>query len=1154
MHAEPTYDFFISFADSDLWWVQSVLIPALGLAPERVITTRSTGHSATFTPGAALVGEFERAVSRSRYTVLIVTSAFLSDEWSSYGDQLASHVAVQEEQARVIPLVLQKDSRLPLHIQFRVQLDCTDQANWESEVKRLRELLNLPEPQREQVSCPYPGMVPFTDARFFYGRDTEVREMLQHFRNQNLLFVIGPSGSGKSSLVSAGLLPRLGTGDYFAKEFWLIREMRPGEQPMQELAAILAGDPAQPAERVANLLDTNHPASRFFLVIDQFEELFSQAERALQARFIAALLALRTVEQCAMLISVRADFYPDLLNCELWKYVKSQRLELAPLRGDALREAIEKPAAEVGVWLEPGLVERLMADAADEPGALPLLQETMRLLWPEMKRRLLPLGAYEQLGGAGSNGLAVAVARKADATLQQLSDAEQAIARRMFMRLVQFGEGRAHTRRQQTVAELRSPGDDLALFEQTVNHLVKNRLLTLSGDETDPERRKADLAHEILIGTWKTLQTWVKERSGAEQMRRRLEDKALEWIRLERKGGLLDSAELEEARHWMQIQDEAELGKPSDDVTELIQVSADAVERAERERKEAEREKEAGRQRRLSQAQSLSSREGLTVAAYRGDGTVMLTFSLDERLTNNLAGFAIQCSPPQGKPSYLSGLLNFDEGIDTTTVPAELRRTPSDQAPLQNFRWTHRPEDLIVGPYEYTVTAMYFENGGRLKRGPSVAVQVELGPFASGRLEVGFTRGWSSPESYLRQFGDAVLRPLSTGILDWNSAPYAQQYEWFGFHARKMVFDFLDACIRDESTTLDVSAFDFNEPDFIKGLVKLGPRARLFLDNAPIHIKDDSVEQQALRLLMKSAGANNIRAGHFKRFAHSKMMVQKRAGIPVRVLTGSANFSLRALSVQANNVLIFDDPATAQLYGQAFEQAFHDRSKHQTHFAGSPIAAGWFDVKEPGLPVFSVAFSPHKSGEVALDKVAQHIDQAGSSVFFVLLGLEGGGPVIHALQKLPSRRDVFWHGIAERVQAQKSRRAKQVIPYSGLKHTPPALFSGSPGMGLLVQSKFVVVDFNDAQPVVITGSSNFGLGGEAMNGDNLIAIYDRGVATAYAIEAIRMVDHYQFVVALRNATPGKPLRLQRMGEGQPWWKPYYEPGNIRRRERLLFTR
>jgi energy-coupling factor transporter ATP-binding protein EcfA2 len=1154
MHAEPAYDFFVSFAEADRSWVQGFLIPALGLPPERAATSRSTGHSETFTPGAVLVDEFERAVSCSRYTVLIVSSAFLSDEWSSYGEQLASYVAVQEQQARVIPLVLQKDCHLPLRIQFRVQLDCTDRANWESEVARLRQLLDLREPQREQVTCPYPGMVPFTDARFFYGRSAEVRDMLQHFRNQSLLFVIGPSGCGKSSLIFAGLLPALQSGDYFAKDSWLIRDMRPGQRPIQELGGILGGDPAQPANCVARLLGTNLPAGRVFLVIDQFEELFSQAERAEQTRFIAALLALREVEQCAMLISVRADFYPDLLNCELWKYVKSQRLELAPLRGDALREAIKKPAAEVGVWLEPGLVERLMADAADEPGALPLLQETMRLLWPEMKRRFLPLRAYEQLGGAGSSGLAVAIARKADATLQQLPDAEQAVARRMLLRLVQFGEGRAHTRRQQTVAELRSTGDDPTLFERTLNHLVKNRLLTLSGDESDPEQRKADLAHEILIGTWKTLQSWIKERSGAEQMRRRLQDKALEWIRMERKGGLLDAAELEEARRWLQIQDAAGLGNPSPELAALIQASAEVLEKAEREREEVEREKEAGRQRRLSQAQSLSSREGLTVAAYRGDGTVMLTFSLDERLTENLAGFAIQCSPPEGKPYYLSGLLNFDEGIDTTTIPAELRRTPSDQAPLQSFRWIHRPENLVVGPYEYTVCAMYFENGRTLKRGPSVAVQVELGLFASGRLEVGFTRGWSSPESFLRQFGDAGQRPPSTGILDWDSTAYAAQYEWLGFHARKMLFDFLDACIRDESATLDVFAFDLNEPDIIKGLLKLGPRVRAFLDDASIHTKPGSAEREALRLLLQSAGANNIRTGHFKRFAHSKMLIQKRGGMPVRVLTGSANFAVRALSVQANNVLIFDDPATAQLYEQAFEQAFHDPSRNQAHFACSPIAGGWFDVKQLGLPVFSVAFSPHKFGEVALAKVAQHIDQAESSVFFVVLGLEPGGPVLHALQKLPSRRDVFWHGIAEHVQAQRGQRGKRVIPFAGLRSTPPALFAGSPGMGMLVQLKFIVVDFNDAQPVVITGSSNLALGGEVMNGDNLIAIYDRGVATAYAIEAIRMVDHYQFVVALRNATRQNPLLLQRKGAGQPWWQPYYEPGNFKRRERLLFTR
>jgi hypothetical protein len=125
-------------------------------------------------------------------------------------------------------------------------------------------------------------------------------------------------------------------------------------------------------------------------------------------------------------------------------------LEIAPLRGKALREAIQQPATDLGVYLEAGLLERLLADAADEPGVLPLVQETMEQLWGKMQRRLLPLNAYERLGSGGRSGLTVAVATKADDTLKGLSEPQQAMARRIFLRLVQFGEGRANTRRQQS--------------------------------------------------------------------------------------------------------------------------------------------------------------------------------------------------------------------------------------------------------------------------------------------------------------------------------------------------------------------------------------------------------------------------------------------------------------------------------------------------------------------------------------------------------------------------------------------------------------------------------------------------------------------------------------------------------------------------------
>jgi len=431
--------------------------------------------------------------------------------------------------------------------------------------------------QRERIACPYPGMVPFQaeDARFFYGRENDIRHMLQHLRARRHLLVVGPSGSGKSSLIHAGLLPALQQYTYFPQGFWLVRELRPGAEPNQALADAIGGDPARSTQMISALLAAHAPAQRLLLVIDQFEELFTQASRAEQAHFIVALQALQPLKACAFLLAMRADFYPDLMNSDLWPMAAKQRWEIAPLRGAALRQAIMQPAVDVGVRVEVELLERLLADAANEPGVLPLIQETMTLLWAEMRDNQLALGAYERMSGAGQSALAAALTMKADATLDDLSPAQQQIARRIFLRLIQFGEGRADTRRQQTVAALRSARDDPALFTATLHYLTDNRLLTLSGVAGGAE--KADLAHEALISSWPMLQSWLSERREAEQTRRRLEAHVAEWERLGRgNGGLLDEVELAEAERWLAGPDADELGIDLV-LPELVQASRAAI-------------------------------------------------------------------------------------------------------------------------------------------------------------------------------------------------------------------------------------------------------------------------------------------------------------------------------------------------------------------------------------------------------------------------------------------------------------------------------------------------------------------------------------------------------------------------------------------------
>ena len=608
----PTYpyDLFVAHAGADRAWVAGYLLPALGLPAART-QTRSD-----FRLGAPLVAEFERAVTSSRYTLLVITPAYLADEWGTFGDQLAAYAAVADQRDRLIPLLL-APCTLPLHIESRVSLDCTDPDTRADEIARLRQLLDQPEPPPERIPCPYPGLVPFAekDARFFYGRGAEIAALLDRLRVQPFLLIVGPSGSGKSSLVFAGMLPQIPTSSFWPPGTWLVRTLRPGPHPLPALAATLEGGLDAPLAAVAALLAAHPPATRLLLLVDQFEELFTLSDPPRRNRFIAVLKTLRADARCTVLLTMRADFYADLMNSDLWPVDASARLEIAALHGAGLRQAIEAPAAAVGVYLETGLVEALLADAADEPGVLPLLQETMVLLWGQLQRRLVPLAAYQHLGADGRSGLAVAMATRADATLAALPAAQQTLARRIFLRLVQFGEGRTDTRRQQLVSDLDSVGDDPVLLEKTLTYLADNRLLTLGGGEKG-QGRTVDIAHEALIAGWPILSGWLQQRRDAEQTRRRLEAKAAEWVHLGRgAGGLLDETELPEAERWLASADAADLGY-DESLSALVQASRAALDRLAQDKEAtARRELEqaqnlaAARQRELEQAQTLAAEQ-----------------------------------------------------------------------------------------------------------------------------------------------------------------------------------------------------------------------------------------------------------------------------------------------------------------------------------------------------------------------------------------------------------------------------------------------------------------------------------------------------------------------------------------------------------------
>lgn len=575
---EFSYDLFVSHAREDRAWVLGFLLPALGLPRERVLTD--------LVPGRSRVAEIQRAVESSRYTVAVLTRSYLADDWSVFGEQLASHLSVAEgvDGGRIIPL-RREAVEIPLHLGFRVWLDCTDPERAQGELERLRDLLGGPVPgPEEEPECPYPGLLPFSEKEehLFHGREAEVERLLDLLRTQSRLFVIGPSGSGKSSLLRAGLLPRLAGGRAFPRGFWRVLPVRPGDDPVAALASVLgATGEVDLVAAVGRMLAAAPPAEKLLVAIDPLEAVFTLAAASARAGLGRALRELERDGRCVVVLALRADFYADFMTSDLWPLLGSgQRLDVAPLAGEALRAAIEKPAEAVGVYVERALSDRLLTDAANEPGALPLIQETLVALWGRRTRRLLPLTAYKGLSRDGRTGLQVALADRADAALTLLPEPKRAIARRIFLRLVQFGEGRPDTRRQQPVERLLGVAEKDEV-QEVLDHLVTHRLLT----PTERNGTKAmDLSHEALISGWPTLQDWLAKRRAAEQTRRRLEEKVSEWIRLDRRGGLLDDVEVREAMQWIQSPDGRDLGMGTD-FAELVEASRAALEREDRRRK-----------------------------------------------------------------------------------------------------------------------------------------------------------------------------------------------------------------------------------------------------------------------------------------------------------------------------------------------------------------------------------------------------------------------------------------------------------------------------------------------------------------------------------------------------------------------------------------
>jgi DNA-binding SARP family transcriptional activator/WD40 repeat protein len=388
-------------------------------------------------------------------------------------------------------------------------------------------------------SCPYMGLLPFgtDDDRLFFGRDDVVATLLERVARDRFVVVVGASGSGKSSLLRAGFVARLGKDGASETHAWLPVVCTPTARPLAELAARVAPLCGHRATELAR--DLVHDAraldvalrealasraeqTRVALVIDQLEQLFTLCDDELERQqYLDALLDAASTPDArtAVVVALRADFFGHASTHKgLAAMLEARSLVLGAMSEEGLRAAIEAPAAVAGLSLEAGLADLVLRDVTGEPGGLPLLSHALVEVWARREGSTLTVNGYR-----ASGGVSAAIARTAEAVYTRLDADGQLAVRGIFVRLTELGEGTEHTARRATIDEL-LPDDDAhaARTQSALDVLAAARLITMSAG-------RVEVAHEALIREWPRLRGWLDEDRDGLRLMHHLAMAASEW-------------------------------------------------------------------------------------------------------------------------------------------------------------------------------------------------------------------------------------------------------------------------------------------------------------------------------------------------------------------------------------------------------------------------------------------------------------------------------------------------------------------------------------------------------------------------------------------------------------------------------------------------
>jgi hypothetical protein len=509
--------------------------------------------------------------------------------WQKQELQVAMDKRAREETFHVIPVLLPGTERPRrgdvAHLEFLINASWVEFVKTLDDERAFQKLVwgitgtRAPEPEglSKEGVCPYRGLESFRpeDASFFFGRDnltgwlvSALRREVRSAQGVRFLGVLGPSGSGKSSVVLAGLVPQLKAGAIEGSERWPVAILRPGDDPLKNLAVGLVR-PFRPAgalpdvEEARNLINNlrsdtqaldlfaqlalhDQPEeARLAVVVDQFEEVFTYRPQDDRARvrfeqdrdgFFANLLhaAATPGGRVAVVLTMRSDFLSACATFPQLAAVLSAHQELVgPMAAAELREVIEQPAFRVGCEVEPGLTERLLADVEGQPGALPLLQFALTEVWKKRDVRRLTLAAYTELGKdekGEPRGIAGVLEQRANEIYRHLKPEEQEFCRRLFLRLVQPGEGTEDTKRRASYHEL-LPDDPVRA--EAVKRLIRTladrdaRLIATEG--TEETGGAVEVAHEALVRGWTQLRRWLQDEREGVRIHRRVTEAAKEW-------------------------------------------------------------------------------------------------------------------------------------------------------------------------------------------------------------------------------------------------------------------------------------------------------------------------------------------------------------------------------------------------------------------------------------------------------------------------------------------------------------------------------------------------------------------------------------------------------------------------------------------------